>query len=114
MKLAGRVSPMAVGLVFAPMASTISVPSYIKGYVYSVNMRGRLLMALTQIKGTVMQPRMGRPPLHVKETKVRLTDEQRRRITALVGERGMAAFIREAVDAELDRREKAPSPGPQG
>ncbi len=49
---------------------------------------------------------MGRPPLHVKETKVRLTDIQRARIVALVGENRMAAFIREAVDHELDRREK--------
>ena len=50
---------------------------------------------------------MGRPPLQVKETKVRLTDEQRQRIAALVGTYGMAAFIREAVEAELQRRENA-------
>lgn len=49
---------------------------------------------------------MGRPPLSVKETKVRLTDEQRTRILALVGAYGMAQFIRDAVDAELQRREK--------
>ena len=49
---------------------------------------------------------MGRPPLQVKETKVRLTDEQRQRIAALVGTYGMASFIREAVEAELERREK--------
>jgi len=48
---------------------------------------------------------MGRPTLHVKETKVRLTDEQRSRIETLVGTYGMAKFIREAVDAELNRRE---------
>lgn len=48
---------------------------------------------------------MGRPPLHVKETKVRLTDEQRQRIEALVGQNRMAAFIREAVENELERRE---------
>lgn len=50
--------------------------------------------------------RMGRPPLNVKETKVRLTDEQRRRMEALVGTYGMARFIREAIDAELERREQ--------
>lgn len=50
--------------------------------------------------------RMGRPALNVKETKVRLTDEQRRRIEALVGPNRMALFIREAVEAELGRREK--------
>lgn len=49
---------------------------------------------------------MGRPPLNVKETKVRLTDEQRQRIEALLGPNRMAAFIREAVENELDRREK--------
>lgn len=49
---------------------------------------------------------MGRPPLGVKPTMVRLTEDVRRRIVALVGENRMAAFIREAVDAELARREK--------
>ena len=49
---------------------------------------------------------MGRPPLNVKPTVVRLTDDVRRRIVALVGENQMAAFIREAVEAELRRREK--------
>lgn len=48
---------------------------------------------------------MGRPPLNVKETKVRLTDEQRQRIEALVGKSRMATFIREAIDRELERRE---------
>jgi hypothetical protein len=48
----------------------------------------------------------GRPSLGVKETKVRLTDEQRERIVALVGNQGMSAFIREAVERELKRREK--------
>ena len=52
---------------------------------------------------------MGRPPLGVKPTVVRLTEEVRQRITALVGTSGMARFIREAVDAELARREAASS-----
>lgn len=47
--------------------------------------------------------RMGRPPMNVKETKVRLTNEQRQRIIALVGDQRMAAFIREAVDEKLER-----------
>lgn len=51
---------------------------------------------------------MGRPPLNVKETKVRLTDEQRHRIEALVGPHRMAMFIREAIDNELARREAKP------
>lgn len=62
---------------------------------------------MTNIPGTDMGRRMGRPPLGVKETKVRLTDEQRERIVALVGNQGMAQFIREAVERELKRREKA-------
>lgn len=48
---------------------------------------------------------MGRPPLNVKPTVVRLTEDTRRRIAALVGEQRMAGFIREAVEAELARRE---------
>jgi len=66
-------------------------------------------MTLTNISGTVTAPRMGRPPLNVKETKVRLTDEQRHRIEALVGPNRMAAFIREAIEAELERRESGSS-----
>ena len=64
---------------------------------------------MTNISGTVTHPRMGRPPLNVKETKVRLTDDQRQRIEALVGPNQMAAFIREAVEAELRRRERKPA-----
>lgn len=48
---------------------------------------------------------MGRPPMNVKETKVRLTEETRQRIEAIVGPHRMAAFIREAVENELARRE---------
>jgi len=66
-------------------------------------------MTLTNFSGTVTPPRMGRPPLNVKETKVRLTDEQRHRIEALVGPNRMAAFIREAIEAELERRESGSS-----
>lgn len=61
---------------------------------------------LTNIPGTVIRRSMGRPPLGVKETKVRLTEEQRERIRMLVGEQGMAGFIREAIERELKRREK--------
>lgn len=61
---------------------------------------------MTNIPGTVTATRMGRPPLGVKETKVRLTETQRGRIRDLVGEQGMAQFIREAIERELKRREK--------
>lgn len=53
---------------------------------------------------------MGRPPLSKKsttvETKVRMTTETKQRIEALVGNQGMAQFIREAIERELKRREK--------
>lgn len=60
-------------------------------------------MALTDIQGTVTPARMGRPSLNVKETKVRLTDEQRAKITAIVGPNRMAVFIREAIEEKLAR-----------
>lgn len=49
---------------------------------------------------------MGRPALNVKPTVVRLPAEAIERIEALVGKNQMAAFIREAVERELKRREK--------
>lgn len=61
---------------------------------------------MTTNPGTDIRRSMGRPPLGVKETKVRLTDDQRGRIVALVGSQGMAGFIREAVERELKRRER--------
>jgi hypothetical protein len=48
---------------------------------------------------------MGRPPLNVKDIKIRLAPETRERIRALVGNYGIASFIREAIDRELARRE---------
>lgn len=49
---------------------------------------------------------MGRPPLKASvKFNVRLTDEQRQRIEAIVGNYGIAAFIREAVDEKLEREE---------
>lgn len=49
---------------------------------------------------------MGRPPMNVKETKVRLTDDMRERIEAIFGLNRMDAFIHEAIENELGRREK--------
>ena len=48
---------------------------------------------------------MGRPPLGMKPTTIRLTTDTIRRIEALVGNRRLALFIREAVENELQRRE---------
>jgi hypothetical protein len=49
---------------------------------------------------------MGRPPLHVKATSVRLTADVRQRIASLVGANRMGVFIREAIENELRRREQ--------
>lgn len=53
---------------------------------------------------------MGRPPLAPKEktvkTTLRVTPSWLARIEAVAGEGKTAAFIREAVEAELKRREK--------
>ncbi len=68
------------------------------------------VMPLTKFPGTDNARKMGRPPLNVKETKVRLTADQRQRIEALVGPNRMASFIREAIENELDRREKEEPP----
>jgi hypothetical protein len=51
--------------------------------------------------------RMGRPPLGVKPTQVRLSAELRARIEAMVGKHRMGQFLREAAEAELLRREAA-------
>ncbi|USQ74721.1 hypothetical protein NF552_26275 (plasmid) [Roseomonas mucosa] len=61
---------------------------------------------MTDFPVTVTRKRMGRPPLNVKPTLIRLTDEIRQRIEALVGPNRMAVFIREAVESELARRER--------
>jgi hypothetical protein len=52
------------------------------------------------------QGAMGRPPLGMKPTTVRLSVDTIRRIEALVGNRRLAVFIREAVESELQQREK--------
>ena len=49
---------------------------------------------------------MGRPPLNMKPTPVRIAPETLERIDALVGTYGRAKFIREAVERELERRAK--------
>lgn len=49
---------------------------------------------------------MGRPPLGMKPTTVRLPAETIRRIEAVQGKRRqLAVFIREAIENELQRRE---------
>jgi metal-responsive CopG/Arc/MetJ family transcriptional regulator len=52
-------------------------------------------------------PRMGRPKLNVKPMVVRLPDGVPERIDTVAGPNRRAEFIREAVERELKRREKA-------
>lgn len=50
---------------------------------------------------------MGRPKLHVRATTVQLTAEQLARIAVIApGVKDRSKFIREAVEAELERRER--------
>ena len=52
---------------------------------------------------------MGRPPLGLKMTMVRLPERTLERIDILQGKRGRrSAFIRVAIERELQRREKDP------
>ncbi|HET6524483.1 hypothetical protein [Sphingopyxis sp.] len=53
---------------------------------------------------------MGRPPLGMKATTIRLSVDTIRRIEAQVGNRQLAKFIREAVERELRRREEEQKP----
>ena len=59
----------------------------------------------TQKKITVSPARMGRPPIG-KFTAVRLSPDMLDRIDQLAGPGKRAAFIRDAVERELLRREK--------
>lgn len=58
-----------------------------------------------ELQAATQRP-MGRPPLGMKPTPVRIAPEVIERIDGLVGTYGRAAFIREAVERELKRREK--------
>jgi len=64
-------------------------------------------IALEIVSVTDSHEMMGRPPLGMKPTTVRLPAETIRRIEALVGNRHIAVFIREAVENELRRREES-------
>lgn len=60
-------------------------------------------MALTD-KTTAYSPRtMGRPPLFNQKTTVRVPPDAMARIVELRGSRGVAQFIREAVEEKLAR-----------
>lgn len=58
------------------------------------------------ISGT--EARMGRPPMNVKPTLVRLPEGMDRRIDAVLDDKEKRAdLIREAVEKEVKRRERA-------
>ena len=56
-------------------------------------------------KSSAKQTRMGRPPLNLKTTVIRLSADTIARIEAVVGKNRMSQFMREAAEAELSRRE---------
>lgn len=66
-------------------------------------------MVLTHFPVPDIPRRMGRPPLGVKSTNVRLPEKDRERIRDLVGDSGMASFIREAISEKLRREERKKS-----
>ncbi|MFG1393711.1 hypothetical protein [Xanthobacter agilis] len=93
--------------LLALMVDVISGIGYLSGIGYGVNKRYRFMGDdLTHFPISDNGRRMGRPPLNVKPTLVRLTDDVRQRIETLVGPNRMAVFIREAIEAELLRRER--------
>jgi predicted DNA-binding protein len=55
--------------------------------------------------------RMGRPPLkqqiRTRKTTIRLPEDLFQRIEAVAGQNRMAEFTREAIERELERRERA-------
>ena len=64
------------------------------------------VVILEFVPGADSDAPMGRPPLGMKPTTVRLPQEIIRRIEALEGkQRRLAVFIREAIENELERRE---------
>lgn len=68
------------------------------------------MLNLAEKKIPVIGARMGRPPLgknaeDTKPTPIRFEAVMRARIDAARGEQKFAAFIREAVERELKRRE---------
>jgi metal-responsive CopG/Arc/MetJ family transcriptional regulator len=63
---------------------------------------------LTDAAASATSPRMGRPSLDVTPTVVRLSKAVLARIDAIMdGKSRRAVFIREAVERELARRERA-------
>lgn len=66
------------------------------------------MQALPEKAVAVSHPRMGRPKLGVIATTLRLPAALLERIDALMGPNRRAQFIRDAVERELERRERKP------
>lgn len=68
------------------------------------------MTALTALMAAATHTRMGRPPLRSEmttvKTTVRLSSDVHERVEAVAGKNRMALFIREAIERELERREK--------
>ncbi len=58
---------------------------------------------MTDFQTSVSGGRMGRPPLNVIMMSIRLSAVARARIETLVGKNHVAAFVRQAVENELQR-----------
>lgn len=54
----------------------------------------------------VNSPRMGRPPLGVKATTIRVGVETLKRIERIVGPNRFASFVRTAIEEKLERMER--------
>jgi hypothetical protein len=74
--------------------------------IVNVNKRYRLYEGFDVLSDIAYAKRMGRPPLNVVATVVRLREGVAEKIDALVGKRKRAEFIRDAVDEKLHREEK--------
>jgi hypothetical protein len=101
-----------IGVIFIIAASAVrrfalAFDIHIRYRIYA-NRRYRLQERRKLMKQLPISARtrpMGRPPLNLQATQVRLSPESLRRIGAIAGKNQMAAFIREAVENELLRRE---------
>jgi hypothetical protein len=71
------------------------------------------MVAFDRISDIVYRRLMvGRRPLGVRPTLVRIPQSLLDRIDALLGAGRRAGFIRDAVEAELERQERKRPPGP--
>lgn len=75
-------------------------------HISAIGYSGQRRAGLRHKAIAVSPTRMGRPPLGIISTTVRLPRTILDRIDALMGANRRAQFIREAVEAELGRRER--------